>query len=274
MYNLLRREIEQALKSSGQSWAVFDEYQIQQANSEETWEQYKNIGVLYINGTTLRLLPNNKGLTGSLQLDMCLQIEEGVNLEEVVSRAVTALLASHNGVAYTDGNNYQYSLNFNQPTTTGRVETTAFGVDFMRYTMTIAVSVTNGIALGDNAYFKVKIGNIYVPIQNISTMTVVYNSEIDTRTMANTNKTKSSVDGQSWGLELVFNYDVDSTTNGAQELILDNADTAPNAVYTVQYSLDGINYKQKNVVAHNPQIQANKGDTITVSVSFAESADV
>lgn len=273
MFRLLCRELESALQSSGQSWTVFDEYQVAQANSQDVWKQYKNIGVLYVNGMTLRLLPKNKGLTGSMQLDMCLQVTPNTNVEETVSSAVTALLASHNGVVKEDSNNYSYSLNFNQPTSTGNVEITEWGDKFVRYSMTIAVSITNGIALGDGAYFKIKIGNEYKAVENIVTMTAVYNSNVDTRTMANTNRTKTSVDGQSWGLELVFALDTDASTNATQLLLLGNADDEPNAIYDVRYSFDGVNYKSKELCAHSINEIASRGDTVTVTCSFAEHAD-
>ncbi|MCH5157478.1 MAG: hypothetical protein J1G02_06365 [Clostridiales bacterium] len=279
MFNTLRREIEEIL---GDNFAVFFEYSTNPENNDKILNEYKNVGVLYVNYGDLKLLPGNQGLTGALQLDLLLSIKEGVELESVVSKPLYALLKHQNGNIYpikerqNDGQcedkeiAYRYVLNYHMPTSTGEIQTTAAGVEYVVYSLPIDVTVSTTLMMGDQFVLEVKYNGEYTKLNNASTTVMNPKLTLDPHTLVNgDNVTKSSAVARVWGnrVDILFD-DSDKLHMAIYKALNENPDT----VWDIRYSIDGTNYTERTVLFFDSTFTFTTGQFVVLSINMCEAA--
>ena len=277
MFDALRREINEIL---GSDFAVFSEYSTKPEKNEEVLDAYKNVGVLYINYGDLRLLPGNKGLTGSLQLELMLRLEEGVTMESLVSKPLYDLMAHQNGRVYgRDNAPYGYVLNYHMPTSSGEMYTTTAGTEYVVYSLPIdVVLAAQSLMLGEEFVVEIDLGDTtpnFVELINIVSSVLMPNVTPDTCTMINSedddeiNSTKSSAIARVWGMHIEGNFDA---TNELHKAIYKALDTTPERTWTIRYkpNVDNFDYTTRKVIFHDSAVSFPRGQFAVFALNMCE----
>lgn len=268
MFDALRREIERIL---GNDFAVFFEYNTNSQNNEQILNEYKNVGVLYVNYGDLKLLPDNQGLTGAMQLDLLMCVKDGAQLESVVSKPIYDLLACHNGVLNKDNKtNYQYLLNYHMPTSTGEEHVTTEGIRYVIYSLPIDVTMSDSsLMLGDQFLFEIQLGNEFIPLKNRTTNTLAPRLTLDSHTPVNSSRTKSTAIASAWGKQVVFLFDGSDPLHKA---IYKALDETPETVWKIRYKpdIDGYEYKTREVLFHDSTVTFERGEFAVLVLNMCE----
>lgn len=272
MFRTLAREINAILNESGKTFNVYDEYSLHQTKSDEIWKEYRNIAVLYVDYGALRLLPGNKGLNGSLRLDLMLEVQPSDNVEDVISAPLEALINAQNGILNVDGTTVHYVLYYHVPTSDGHIQTTTTGIDYVTYSLPVDISLTNGLTMGDSTVVQLKLNDEWTTLTDSASVTFAYNKQLDSKTALNTNKIKSSVNAESWGLQAVANFDA---TNALHMAIWEALEDEPEKVWQVRYSLVGdftvsSKYRTRECVTQNSFIVSERGQPTTLQLNITE----
>ena len=264
MFNALRREIEEIL---GDDFAVFFEYSTNPRKNDKILDEYKNVGVLHINYGDIKLLPNNQGMTGALQLDLLMTVKDGVELESVVSKPLYDLISKHNGVLYPNGTGiiYSYVLNYHLPTSDGEEKITKTkGTRYVKYSLPIDVTLAaSSLMLGEQ--FDIKLNSI--ALKNVVNAVVNPKLTLDPHTYVKGNVTKSSATARVWGMQVNCLFDVtDELHNAIYKALNEN----PETVWEVQYSLDGTNYTTRNVLLFESTVTFERGQFAVLNLNMCE----
>lgn len=270
MFNALAREINEKL---GDDYAVFSEYQIDQAYSEAVWREYKNIGVLYVGYGDLQLLSGNQGLQGQLMLQLLLAVDEGVKTAEVVSAALDRLVAAQNGTMYTDeGTAYKYILNYHLPTSTGKVENGPDAIRFVRYEVMIDVVLSSTLMLGSE--FGIQMQNAagnFVTLDNVISSVLVNNVMTAENTYLEGNTVRSDAVAKRWSLTVSLLY---SPENALHRELLAETNADPQKVWIITYDYydaDGNQHTMtKGVILTNCNLVNERGQFSTFGFEALE----
>lgn len=222
MFNSIVYELQNILNESGKEFVVFPNYVLDAAQGDELINKYENVGILYVNYGALRLMTGNKGMTGSMQLDLIMEVEDGVKMDEIVQRPLQALMSHTNGkIMEIEGKEdgeldwekegYNYVLVYHLPTTNGDVKYTSGGKKFVVYSLLIDVYLTSGLIMGESVEIKLD----GATINNIVNCTIAPSVQVEPRTMLNHNKTV--VDGLSsaWGIQFTIMFAPNDATHKA-----------------------------------------------------------
>lgn len=270
MFKALKQQISDILNSGEKSFTVFDELQVEQYNSDKTWNTSKNVAVLYVNYGTVELLTGNQGLEGTLQLDLLLQVEQGVKIESLISEPLQNLIDNANGVILTEqGTNYEYELNFSLPTTDGDIRITNSGIKYLRYTLPVTVRMTNGVFLGDNANIQMcRSGGVLAPLVNVTSF--VLNPNVVTMPIPklNSNTMKSTVTAKNWKATIVAKF---NPNDELHKVIYDTSNDNPKTLWTFSYILSTETMaRSRTVVITDPVFTFNKGTAATMQFAVSE----
>lgn len=245
MFNSLAYEINTILNGSGKEFAVFMNYNIEQEQGDALLDKFANIGVLYVNYGEIRLLENNQGLKGSMQLDLLMSIDDGVKVDDLVQAPLQALIDNANGKLKDGDGNAQYVLSFHLPTTNGDIKYTEQGKKYLLYSLPIDVFLSNGLLLGESVKIYLD-GN---EIKNVSSATLTPIMQLDSRTMANSNKTLVTGLATAWSVQIV--------------LVFNPSDTLHQAIY--KCLLDEP-YKKWTITLGDGEMKGTNGTNTTKSV--------
>lgn len=281
MFNALRREIQEIL---GDGFEVFFGYNTNDEDNEKILDEYRNVGVLYINYGDLRLLPNSQGLTGSLQLDMMLSIKDGVEVESVVSKPLFDLIAHHNGQfeSYSDdddnGITYSYVLNYHAPTSSGEEYFTTAGNKYVIYSLPIDVVVANkSLMLGEQFIVEIELDGEFVPLTNTASAVLMPKLTPDTCTYIDdgddssngVNTTKSSAIARVWGFHVECYIDL---TNELHKAIYNALDKTPERTWNIRYkpNAKGFEYTTRKVLFHDSTATFPRGQFAVLIINMCE----
>lgn len=269
MFNKIVYELQAILNESGKEFAVFGNFMLDQEQGDALLDKYENVGVLYVNYGALRLMSGNKGLTGSMQLDLIMGIDDGTKTDEVIQAPLQALMSRTNGVL-VDDDTYNYVLVYHLPTTNGDVKYTSGGKKFVVYSLPIDIYLTSGLIMGESVEIKLD-GAI---INNVVNCTIAPSVQTEARTQTNTNKTV--VDGLSsaWGMQLTIMFAPNDATHKAlYQAIVEN----PLKVWHVeigdgQLKTNGAN-TQKYVLLQESPIAFQRAQPSLLSISAVETTN-
>lgn len=288
------KEIEEILNGTGDTFAVFNELEVEQAESDETWETYDNVGVVYSNGLSMELLPGNKGMAGSLELELLLQVKDGVKTADLIIEPLTALIDNANGTLKTAVKTavdehgqpvmtpitYNYTMAFDYPRTDGKVEVTANGKHFVRFVMAISLTMTTALTMGDevdgDVWLDLGTGTA-VQLENIVNFILTPNVAIDAKQGMNNNTIKATVTGRKWGAQIIFKFDAD---NALHKALFNLCEDTPEISCTIKYRLpndtvtaSGKVYRTRQVILHDTVFPFLRGENTAVTLNLSEADD-
>lgn len=144
IFELLAQEIKSIL---GNDYVVFTEMSLHAQENQDVWEQFDNIGVLYVGYGDLQLLTGNQGLKGQAELQVLCKVKDRYNNINPIRNALDNLTATANGTIYAPQGEYKYIMNCGVPVSDGEVN---MGIEskFVSYTVPINVTVASGLMFG------------------------------------------------------------------------------------------------------------------------------
>lgn len=277
MFNRIVYELQEILNESGKEFVVLPNYVLDAEQGDALINKYENVGVLYVNYGALRLMTGNKGLTGSMQLDLLMCVEDGVKTDEIIQAPLQALMGRTNGFltdveAQPDApeweqTGYNYILSYHVPTTNGDVQYTSEGKKYIIYNLPIDIFLTRDLLMGDS----VKVWLDGQLLTNLLNYTIAPSVQVEGKTMVNTNKTVVDALSSTWGMQLslLFNPN-DATHKAIYQSIIDT----PFKVWTIeiddgQMRTDGQNTVRHVVLQENP-LQVQRAQPVAWSISAVE----
>ena len=281
MFNSIVYELQNILNESGKEFVVFPNYVLDAAQGDAIIDKYANVGILYVNYGALRLMTGNKGLTGSMQLDLIMEVEDGVKTDEIIQAPLQALMSSTNGELKEvetrpdepewEQTGYNYILSYHVPTTTGDINYTSEGKKYIVYSLPIDIFLTKGLLMGDSVPVKLQVDNEFVKIENLVNYTIAPSVQVEGKTMVNTNKTVVDALSSTWGMQLAILFD---PSNELHKLIYESIIDNPFKVWTIeiedgQMKTSGANTTRQVILQETP-LQVQRAQPVLWSISAVE----
>lgn len=273
MFNNIVYELQHILNESGKEFAVFNNFAVEQEKGDDLIDKYSNIGVLYVNYGTIKLLKGNKGLQGSMQLDLIMEIAEGVKTESVIQSPLQALMANTNGTLYDlqDGSQSQYVLQYHLPTTNGNVGYTTSGKKYVVYSLPIDLYLTSGLLMGESVTLTMSNGVVSDTLENVVRLTLAPSVQLDAKTMLNQRKTTVTPLAKGWGANVVFYYEREDAVHQAIYKSIMDTPFMEWSVTIGDKELKGNNTDTtKIVVLHDSSVSFERGQPTMITLSMSE----
>lgn len=267
IFELLARQIQATLNESGGSYLIKSEMDTQQAKLGEYLEQFDNVGVLYVNYGTLNILPNDKGATGTVMLDLFMRVKDGATTITPITTPLYALQNKSNGIIQGDST-YSYVMNFHFPASDGVLYSFDTLDKFVKYTMTIDVTVTKDLLLGNIFRIQIWHDGQWTELDGLISTVLTPNVQLNTVGKINALKYASKATLQKWGMQVTCLL----MGNALHNEIYENCDNL-DKVWQVRYSKDGATFKEKSCVMSDTAFSFEKGVFSRMAFVLTEADD-
>lgn len=281
MLNAMFKEIQSRL---GEEYGLFHEFSPNAWRDKEILDQYKNIGVLYVNNGNLNKMPDGAMMEISYTLELFVRVEETYNNSTPVVLPLEKFATGTTGFVFDDeGVKTQYILDVGLPASDG-VIIQGGDCNFVRYELPITAVFTKGVALSDNNHIVLNIGGVegalesvlsFVEVPQVQTQTETFvNATVDYPAMQN----ETMIVGTSWSAQVSKLYRPDRAIDRAlRKMLLDN----PRQVVTVSYkACDGIidnkidgepidKVRTRRVIIHDATFSNELGQATYLSFSMS-----
>lgn len=273
MLNEMFGEIQSIL---GDGYGLFQEFAPKSILSNEYWDKYKNLGVLYVNDGTPNFIPDGASMTIDYTLSLLMRIENGVNTSDLIVEPLEKLSSAMTGILYTEKETWKYMLNVGLPTTDGEIHVGS-GFQFITYDIPITAIVASGVLLTDTTKkIKISIGTTSDYLKGVITCTEMPSAELESAIFLNSgtllgetsNSVESLVVARGWGLHITKLYRPDDPIDKA--LRSEALQVTSDNIISVEYAMGNESPITRNCIISDVTFANEKGQAVIMSFTLSK----